>query len=181
MQKSNSLELLGISDADIDKFVESLNPADFSDDEYFGEIFRNEIVSDLRQKRIERNRLRKLANMDENDYTDDDVSFIIAKSGAVIERTDSGVPLLDKYAEHIRNFLYTYKDSAMEIDPSIDPSEEHVGPMAQDIEQVAPDCVKETEEGVKVVDGNRLALVNAGVIGDLTRRLLKLEEALGVR
>ena len=50
--------------------------------------------------------------------------------------------------------------------------------MAQDIEQVAPDCVKETDKGVKVVDGNRLALVNAGVIGDLARRLLHLEEVV---
>lgn len=40
--------------------------------------------------------------------------------------------------------------------------------------------VKETPEGVKTVDGNRLALVNAGVIGDLARRLIALEDKLGV-
>lgn len=83
--------------------------------------------------------------------------------------------LADKYAEHIRNYLYTYKKSAQAVDPTIDPHEEHVGPMAQDIEQVAPDCVHETEDGVKVVDGSRLALVNAGVIADLARRLNELE------
>ena len=83
---------------------------------------------------------------------------------------------LEKYAEHIRNYLYTYKDEAREIDPGIDPNEEHVGPMAQDIEKAAPDCVKETPEGVKTVDGERLALVNAGMIGELARRLLRLEE-----
>lgn len=85
---------------------------------------------------------------------------------------------LEKYAEHLRNYLYTYKDEAQSIDPSIDPEEEHVGPMAQDIEKVAPDCVKETPEGVKTVDGNRLALVNAGVIGELSRRVIELEERL---
>ena len=86
--------------------------------------------------------------------------------------------MLDKYAQHLHNYLYTYKESAKQVDPSIDPSEKHIGPMAQDIEQVAPDCVKETDQGVKVVDGNRLALVNAGVIGDLARRLLHLEEVV---
>ena len=83
---------------------------------------------------------------------------------------------LEKYAEHIRNYLYKYKDEAREIDPGIDPGEEHVGPMAQDIEKAAPDCVKETPEGVKTVDGERLALVNAGLIGELARRLMELEE-----
>ena len=53
--------------------------------------------------------------------------------------------------------------------------------MAQDIEKVAPDCVKETSQGVKVVDGNRLALVNAGVIGDLARRLIELEDKINGR
>lgn len=85
---------------------------------------------------------------------------------------------LEKYAEFLRNYLYTYKDEAQDIDPSINPNEEHVGPMAQDIEKVAPDCVKETPEGVKTVDGERLALVNAGVIGELARRVMELEAKL---
>lgn len=88
---------------------------------------------------------------------------------------------LEGYAEHLRNYLYTYKDEAAGIDPTIDPDEEHVGPMAQDIEKVAPDCVKETPEGVKTVDGSRLALVNAGVIGELARRVLELEEKVNGR
>ena len=95
---------------------------------------------------------------------------------------DEGVTdeMLEGYAKYLRNYLYTYKDEAQDIDPSIDPEEEHAGPMAQDIEKVAPDCVKETPEGVKTVDGNRLALVNAGVIGELSRRVLELEEKLNV-
>ena len=93
---------------------------------------------------------------------------------------DMGVTedMLDAYAEHLRNYLYNYKDEAQDIDPSIDPEEEHAGPMAQDIEKVAPDCVKETPEGVKTVDGERLALVNAGVIGELARRVKELEERI---
>ena len=55
--------------------------------------------------------------------------------------------------------------------------------MAQDIEQVNPACVKETPEGVKTVDTARLAMMNAGAIGDLARELRELSkrlEALGV-
>jgi hypothetical protein len=95
------------------------------------------------------------------------------------EEFDNG--LAELYAKHIRNYLYKYKPEAKNIDSSIDPNEQHVGPMAQDIEKVAPDCVKETENGTKVVDGDRLALVNAGVIADLVRRLDALEEKLGVK
>jgi hypothetical protein len=82
---------------------------------------------------------------------------------------------LDKYAQHIQNFYYNYKKEAQDIDPSIDPDETHVGPMAQDIEKVNPAAVKETEDGTKVVDTSRLALMNAGAIGELARRLSELE------
>lgn len=107
------------------------------------------------------------------------VSYLMGKGDGELDPTESGDwtdDMVQEYADNLRNFLYTYKESAKEVDPSIDPSEYHRGPMAQDIEKVAPDCVKETEQGVKVVDGNRLALVNAGVIGDLARRLIELED-----
>lgn len=100
-------------------------------------------------------------------------------SGLDLEKADEWDDgMIGKYAECLRNYLYTYKPEATSIDPSIDPNEEHVGPMAQDIEKVAPDCVKETKDGTKVVDGNRLALVNAGVIGDLSREVIELRSRL---
>ena len=83
--------------------------------------------------------------------------------------------ILDKYAEHLRNYVYTYKPEAQSVDSSIDPNEEHVGIMAQDLEKVNPACVQETPEGVKTVNTGRLALMNAGAIGDLARRVEKLE------
>lgn len=83
---------------------------------------------------------------------------------------------VDDYAKYIRNFLYNYKEEATAIDPSINPNEEHCGPMAQAIEKVNPACIKETEDGTKTVDTGRLALMNAGVIGDLARRLEAIEE-----
>ena len=79
--------------------------------------------------------------------------------------------VLNGYAEYIQNYLYNYKNEATALDPSIDPSEDQIGPMAQDIEQVNPACVKETPEGVKTVDTSRLAMMNAGVIGDLAREI----------
>lgn len=91
--------------------------------------------------------------------------------------------VLNGYAEHIKNYLYTYKPEAAQIDSRIDPNEEHIGPMAQDIEQVNPACVKETPEGVKTVDTARLAMMNAGAIADLARQMQALTDklkALGV-
>lgn len=85
--------------------------------------------------------------------------------------------VLDKYAEHLRNYVYTYKDAAKNVDPSIDPNQEHIGIMAQDLEKVNPACVETTPSGVKTVNTGRLALMNAGAIGDLARRVEQLEEA----
>jgi hypothetical protein len=42
--------------------------------------------------------------------------------------------------------------------------------MAQEIEKVLPAAIIETDEGVKTVDTGRLALGNAGAIGDLARQ-----------
>ena len=52
--------------------------------------------------------------------------------------------------------------------------------MAQDIEKVNPACIKETPEGVKTVDTARLAMMNAGAIGDLARQLQDLSAKLNM-
>jgi hypothetical protein len=82
---------------------------------------------------------------------------------------------LHKYAEAVQNYHYTYKPEAQAIDPSIDPNEEHIGPMAQDIEKVVPSAVKEDENGIKSVDTGRLALHNAGLLSDIIKRIERLE------
>lgn len=136
------------------------------------------VVSDFNQKV-----LRRLANKKEP-LSEDEVAaltYIMGKGEGRLDPMSSddwSDDMVQEYADNLRNFLYTYKESAKKVDPSIDPDEEHRGPMAQDIEKVAPDCVRETPQGIKVVDGNRLALVNAGVIGDLARRLISLEDAV---
>ena len=84
--------------------------------------------------------------------------------------------VLNKYAEHVYNYQYTYKPEAQQIDPNIDPQEEHVGPMAQDLEQVNPAVVHEDPKtGYKTVDTGRLALMNAGAIADLAREIKELK------
>ena len=122
-------------------------------------------------------RLRELANKESLTPEEIGMAYDFAQEDKYQDdEFDEG--LADLYAKYIKNYLYTYKNEAKELDASIDPNEKHVGPMAQDIEKVAPDCVKETANGTKVVDGNRLALVNAGVIADLTRRIDDLETRL---
>lgn len=86
--------------------------------------------------------------------------------------------VLDGYAKHIRNYAYNYNDKAKEIDPSIDTSVEHIGPMAQDIEKVIPSAVIEDESGYKKVDTARLALANAGAIGDLARENREMKQEI---
>lgn len=126
------------------------------------------------------------------DLSDRDIEFLNSLQGnkfsfggkdydtGDMEDWDSSV--LDGYAEHIKNYLYTYKPEAQSLDlgdEQLDPGQEHIGPMAQDIEQVNPACVKETPEGVKTVDTARLAMMNAGAIGDLARELKELKAVLG--
>lgn len=90
----------------------------------------------------------------------------------------TGSDITDAYAEHLQNFAYKYKDSATKIDPSIDPNQTQFGIMAQDLREVNPACIVPTQDGTLTVDTGKLALMNAGVIADLARRLNALEEQI---
>ena len=81
---------------------------------------------------------------------------------------------ISKLAEDIGAYLYTYKDPSY---PGAD-DKEHIGPMAQELEQnpVTKDAVTEDKNGIKHVDGERLALSEMAIISDLARRLADLEE-----
>lgn len=138
----------------------------------------NMVVSDMLKKDVIR-----MASSDEPLSRSDIATLMYlmgnGDSGLDLDKADDWDDgMIGKYAECLRNYLYTYKPEAKSVDPSINPEEEHVGPMAQDIEKVAPDCVKETANGTKVVDGDRLALVNAGVIGDISRELIEMRSRL---
>lgn len=86
--------------------------------------------------------------------------------------------VLKDYARYVYNYMYTYKDAARKVDPSIDPEQQQTGPMAQDLEHVNPACIVETPEGVKTVDTRKLALMNAGAIADLARKLEEMQKQL---
>jgi len=80
--------------------------------------------------------------------------------------------MIKQVAESINNYTYHYKPGVGE-----DPSVEYSGPMAQELLQVDGyrSCVFEGPDGLLKVDTGRLALVNAGMISDLLKRLLFLE------
>lgn len=119
-------------------------------------------------------RMKQLALKE--DLSPEDTAFVMEQLGIDNSDIDEGNDdVLNKYAENLRNYLYTYKPEATQIDPSINPEEPQIGIMAQDLEKVNPSCVKETPEGVKTVDTNKLALMNAGALGDVVRRLQLLE------
>lgn len=88
---------------------------------------------------------------------------------------------LQRYADFVKNYHYNYKPEAQDIDPAIDPNEEQIGIMAQDIEKVNPATVTEDDAGYKEVDTRRLALMNAGAIGELAREVAALKELLNDR
>ena len=81
--------------------------------------------------------------------------------------------VLSGYADFIKNYVYNYKPESGE-----DPDTTHIGPMAQDIEQVNPACIKEDENGIKHVDTQRLSMMNAGAIGELARMLNDISDRL---
>lgn len=84
--------------------------------------------------------------------------------------------VLNKYAEFVHNYEYTYNNEALKVDPTTDTEEHHIGPMAQDLEKVNPAVVNVDEKsGYKTVDTGRLALMNAGAIAELARQVQELQ------
>ena len=77
---------------------------------------------------------------------------------------------------------FTYKPEAVEEYDgkfSVD-DKEHIGVTAQNLEEVEATrgAVKENEEGDKVVDTNHLVFSNTAAIGELSRRVIALEEVV---
>ena len=90
------------------------------------------------------------------------------------ETTPETGDMIREVGENINNYTYHYKPGMGE-----DPSVEYSGVMAQELLQVDGyrSCVfEDPETGMLKVDTGRLALVNAGMISDLSKRLLLLEE-----
>jgi pyruvate/oxaloacetate carboxyltransferase len=110
-------------------------------------------------------------------FSAQEVETLVKASGLQDHDGEWDDDTLSKYAQHIRNYKYTYTDEAKTVDPNIDTSVEHNGPMAQDIEKVNPAAVvDDPKTGYKTVDTGRLALMNAGAIADLAREVEALKK-----
>jgi len=114
-------------------------------------------------------------NIEATDWQSDFMERLMALSD---ERTKEPIPegndLLAEVAQMINNYTYHYKPGTGE-----DPSVEYSGPMAQELLQVdgyRSTVFEDPQTGLLEVDTGRLALVNAGMIADLSKRLLMLEE-----
>jgi len=85
--------------------------------------------------------------------------------------------VLEQIANHLHNHLYTYNEDAKDIDAGIDTETVQVGPTAQEIEKVNPAAVKEVN-GAKVVDTAKLAMTLAGALGEMARKVRRIEDRI---
>ena len=163
---------------DINKLAEEFAKSPESDkifnDYVNSKKYKKGCVSDFRAKVLQK-------RLNNGTFTDDDLHAFDNIMSAIDNESDDNGPITDKYAEHVQNYEYNYKPEATAIDPSINPNETEIGPMAQDIEKVNPSAIVTTPEGVKTVDINKLALMNAGAIADLARDIKQIKEMLNGR
>lgn len=102
------------------------------------------------------------------------ITNMSALSDERMKNITDNVDHISKLAEDIGTYYYTYKNPEY---PGAD-DKEHIGPVAQELEQnpITKDAVEEDENGIKHVNGERLALSEMAIISDLARRLADLEE-----
>lgn len=84
----------------------------------------------------------------------------------------------------INSYEFKYKPEALRLygeSKGVDENT-HVGVMAQELEQnpVTANTVTEDENGFKNIDTNKLSAANAAVLADVCKRLLAIEEKLGI-
>jgi hypothetical protein len=86
---------------------------------------------------------------------------------------------LSKMIEGIDNYVYEYTDEAKEKYPEQTNDEINIGPMAQDLEKnpITASAVEEDANGIKHVNGTRLALDAIALISDMSKRISELEGA----
>lgn len=96
-----------------------------------------------------------------------------ALSDERMKNITDNVDHISKLAEDIGTYYYTYKNPEY---PGAD-DKEHINTTAQELEKcpVTADAVEEDENGIKHVDGGRLALDAIAIISDLSRRMAALE------
>lgn len=88
---------------------------------------------------------------------------------------DTNMDVLSIFTDKIQNYTWNYKpDNKL----GLDPTETHIGPMAQDLLKVPglESTVVQDESGYLAVDAAQLSLANTGLLSDIAKRLQVLEE-----
>lgn len=87
---------------------------------------------------------------------------------------------ISKCLSDIDAFLFRYTDKAKEEKPELTDEKEHLGLMAQDMEQnpVLENAVETQEDGTKAVDIKTLTMDNTALLSDLAKRFDALEGRL---
>lgn len=100
-------------------------------------------------------------------------NLLSALSDENMKNIGDNVEHISKLAEQLDNYFYTYKNPDY---PGAD-DKAHIGTMAQELEEcpVTADAVNEDENGIKHVDGGRLALDAIALISDMSKRISELE------
>ena len=93
---------------------------------------------------------------------------------------DSIVGLTEINQLQVRNFEYRTKDEITEVDPNaaIDKTGVQVGVIAQEIQSILPDCVKEESTGVLSVDPDNITWHLVKAVQELTAKVEALEAQL---
>lgn len=95
----------------------------------------------------------------------------------IVDDAQSRYGNLSKMIEGIDNYVYEYTDEAKEAYPDQTNDEINIGPMAQSLEAnpITASAVEEDANGIKHVNGTRLALDAIALISDMSKRISELE------
>ena len=95
----------------------------------------------------------------------------------IVDDAQSRYGNLSKMIEGIDNYVYEYTDEAKEAYPDQTNGDLNIGPMAQDLEKnpITASAVEEDANGIKHVNGTRLALDAIALISDMSKRISELE------
>lgn len=95
----------------------------------------------------------------------------------IVDDAQSRFGNLSKMIEGIDNYVYEYTDEAKDKYPDQTNGDMNIGPMAQDLEKnpITASAVEEDADGIKHVNGTRLALDAIALISDMSKRISELE------
>ncbi|WP_407453966.1 hypothetical protein [Methanobrevibacter sp.] len=87
--------------------------------------------------------------------------------------------LLDAY-KNLSTLIFQYNEKGVELDPTQDTSTVHTGVSAQEVSEIPElkSAVRETPDGIKMLDIRELCTSNTAAIAEIARRIEKIEKYL---